>query len=283
MYVKLFESFLDSTVWMEDDHVVRIWLAMLLLADRDGIVRKPIPGLAHRARVNLSQCRSALDILSQPDPDSQSKVEEGRRILRLDDNEPMWLIVNYEFYRQLQSEQQRREYHAAYMKRYRALKKTQKEESSINTDENVKSVKECEIYGEGPLRHRELDRDLYSKEPKGSSSVSVPPPDVDWIFKQWNECAATYGLTQCRTISPERRKLAQARLGEHGEGSIQAAFNEISQSDLLRGDTKRGWKPTIDWVLKKANMIKVLEGNYREKRGRGGFDPNSAKQKGEVF
>ena len=40
-------------------------------------------------------------------------------------------------------------------------------------------------------------------------------------------------------------------------------FNNIEMSPFLRGD--HGWKGcTFDWVFKKANFQKILEGNYND-------------------
>ena len=33
MYIKLWDDILDSTVWMEEDHVIRVWLTFLLIAN----------------------------------------------------------------------------------------------------------------------------------------------------------------------------------------------------------------------------------------------------------
>lgn len=119
MYVKLFTSILESTVWAMPDPVLRVWLTLLLISDSDGCVRISLPGLAKRAGVNLDECKEALARLEAPDPDSQSKAEEGRRLLRIGGDEPIWQIVNYTRYRGLRDRQSRREYMADYMRDYR--------------------------------------------------------------------------------------------------------------------------------------------------------------------
>ena len=131
MFVKLFRSILDSTIWMEEDHVLRIWLVLLLNCDSEGIVKMPIPAMAQRARVTLDQCREALTRLEAPDPDSQSKEEDGKRIVKISEEEPIWFIVNYETYRRIRNEEQRKEYHRNYMREYRARKKAENESQSV--------------------------------------------------------------------------------------------------------------------------------------------------------
>jgi len=126
MYVKLFRSILTSTVWMEPTHVLRTWLTLLLLSDPDGNVLISVPGLAKEACITIDQCREALAKLESPDPESQHREEEGRRILRIGDDVPAWHIVNYAYYRGLRDKEQKREYMREYQKFYRSKKKVDK-------------------------------------------------------------------------------------------------------------------------------------------------------------
>jgi hypothetical protein len=166
MYVKLFRDMLNSTIWMQDDHVVRVWLVFLLMADQDGLVKIPIPALAMRSRTSLEHAREAVQYLESPDPDSQSSEEEGRRILRVHDDDPVWFIVNYEKYKRIRNAEDRREYMRHYMKDYRAKKKR---------DESVNSVNSCKP----PLAHTETDADAdveTETETEHLSSQSPPEP-----------------------------------------------------------------------------------------------------------
>lgn len=42
-------------------------------------------------------------------------------------------------------------------------------------------------------------------------------------------------------------------------------FTIASKSDFLNGKNNTGWTASIDWLLKPANFVKVLEGNYVNK------------------
>ena len=103
--------------------MLRVWLAMLLLSDSEGMVEISIPGLAKESRVSIEECKGALAILEAPDPESQSNDEEGRRLIRPNPDIPFWVIVNYQKYRKLRDAESRREYHREYMRDYRAKKK----------------------------------------------------------------------------------------------------------------------------------------------------------------
>jgi hypothetical protein len=106
-------------------------LAILLLADSEGYLLISVPGLAKEAHVSIDECRDALARLEAPDPESQHREEEGRRIIRIGGEVPAWHIVNYSYYRSLRDEDLRREYMREYQKDYRRKKKAAKL-SSVN-------------------------------------------------------------------------------------------------------------------------------------------------------
>lgn len=145
MYVKLYQDILTSTVWMQPDHVLRVWLTMLLLANSEGYVRISIPGLAKEAGVDVLKARDALATLEAPDEDSQSKENEGRRVIRLDEAEPVWFIVNYVKYRTLKNAEAKKGYMREYMRAYRARRK----QPELTSKGDVSLIPPCKSQGEG--------------------------------------------------------------------------------------------------------------------------------------
>lgn len=108
MFAKVFEQIFDSSI-AEDYHVRLVFEDLLTLADIDGVVDKTPEALARRTNVPLDIIKKAITVLESPDPRSRRKENEGRRIIRLDDHRDWgWLIVNYDYYRNLASEEQRR-------------------------------------------------------------------------------------------------------------------------------------------------------------------------------
>jgi hypothetical protein len=79
-FAKLFSSIVHSTIWREDDHVRIVWITMLALANKHGVVEASVPGLADASRVSLEQCEEALKKLESPDQYSRSQDFEGRRV-----------------------------------------------------------------------------------------------------------------------------------------------------------------------------------------------------------
>lgn len=103
MYVKLFSSILDSSIWSEDQPTRLVWITMLAMADEAGIVHAAVPGLSRRAGVSLLEARKALAILSEPDSESRSPEQEGRRIEKVPGG---WHLLNYEKYREIRTNEQ---------------------------------------------------------------------------------------------------------------------------------------------------------------------------------
>jgi len=115
-YTKLANSILTSTVWMEDDHTRIVWLALLAMADRNGEVQASIPGLANIARVPIEGCRAAIARFLSPDPDSRSKIDDGRRLSEIKGG---WFLVNHPEYRELASDEDRKHKAAIRQQRFR--------------------------------------------------------------------------------------------------------------------------------------------------------------------
>ncbi len=162
-YTKLFSEIVMSTVWREKDTTRLVWITMLALRNRHHIVEASIPGLADCARVSIKACRVALKILSDPDPDSRSQEQEGRRIESVDGG---WFIINGEKYRRKMSEDERREKNAIYQKNHRERKKVVSTQSDISA-KSAQTEEETET----------------EKKKKGGANKSRPTSVEDWLIK----------------------------------------------------------------------------------------------------
>jgi hypothetical protein len=136
-FVKLYDSILRSSVWLEDPPTRIVWITLLALAGPDGHVEASVPGLAHAANVPVPACRKALKILESPDPDSKDPANEGRRI-EADDGG--WLVLNYQKYREMPSPS------AIRMRRHRARQ--------ASHSDNVTTEAEAEAEAEAEERKR---------------------------------------------------------------------------------------------------------------------------------
>ncbi len=119
-YTKVFSSIITSTIWSEDDQTRIIWITMLAIADRHGDVAGSVPGLARIASVPIEACRRALEKFMGPDPDSRTTDDEGRRIEKIEGG---WHLLNYEKYREMATDEDRKLKAALRQQRARDRKK----------------------------------------------------------------------------------------------------------------------------------------------------------------
>ena len=110
---------------------------------------------------------------------------------------------------------------------------------------------------------QETDTDTDTElSPKGdcASGDALKP---EHVASKWNEIAGAIGRPKIRDLTPERRQLVRARIAQYGIDDFVTVFEKVTQSPFLRGE--RNWRgATFDWVVKKANFQKILEGNYDE-------------------
>lgn len=106
------------------------------------------------------------------------------------------------------------------------------------------------------------NQDILSIEsmPETDVSDTFDPKDV---VEVWNELALKIGKPKVRDLTPERRQLLKGRMSQYALDDFVLVFNNIERSPFLRGD--HGWRGcTFDWVFKKSNFQKILEGNYND-------------------
>ena len=128
-YTPLFSTIVCSSIWDEDNCTRIVWITMLALADASGNVESSIKGLAHQARVTVTQCNTALEILKAPDPYSKSKNNDGKRIEEIEGG---WHVINHAMYRNKAKSR------AEYMRKYREEKRKEaKENKETNTNTNT--------------------------------------------------------------------------------------------------------------------------------------------------
>ncbi len=154
-FTKLFSSIVTSSVWCEDDKTRIVWITMLAMSNRDGIVEAALPGLANAARVSVEDCRAAVAKLEAPDPDSRSLAHEGRRAAKIEGG---WQLLNYASYRRKLSAEERREYKASKQAEYRAKKKPRRESATWSKGSaSERAFIEAESSGDTKQAQRILD------------------------------------------------------------------------------------------------------------------------------
>ncbi len=105
-YAVIFSKIVDSSLWDEDDLVVKVFLTMLAKKDKDQVVRGNAYMIGRWARKTEKEVLEALKVLSSPDKGRLEPQEfDGRRIEKVSDG---WKILRGQYYQDLMVEVNRR-------------------------------------------------------------------------------------------------------------------------------------------------------------------------------
>ncbi len=78
-----------------------------------------------------------------------------------------------------------------------------------------------------------------------------------------------------KTLSEARRKAIKARLNTYSLDDFGTLFEKAEASAFLKGSNDRNWTANFDWLIKDANMAKVIDGNYDKQQRPKGSKPSS--------
>ena len=106
--------------------------------------------------------------------------------------------------------------------------------------------------------------------PDGTSSPSATDRDVPdrqdelaEALAAFNRMAAQVGLPEAQGLSRKRRLALKARLRDCGGiAGWRIAMDRVRASPFLRGDNDRGWRASLDFLLKPESFAKLMEGAY---------------------
>lgn len=90
--------------------------------------------------------------------------------------------------------------------------------------------------------------------------------DYQQIADMYNEiCISFPRLTK---LSDSRKKAIKARFNQgYVVEDFKRLFESAEASSFLKGKNGGDWSAKFDWLIKDANMAKVLDGNYADKKG----------------
>lgn len=114
-------------------------------------------------------------------------------------------------------------------------------------------------YGE-----KESESEIESKIYAVSNETVCRTSDVRRVIEAWNDT----GLTQVTKITADtnRGRMLKARIREYGVDGVLKAVENVKNSTFLKGQNSRCFEATFDWFVKPNNFLKVLEGNYTDKK-----------------
>ncbi len=177
-FTKLDSGIVHSTIWVQPHDVLRVWIAMLALANMDGYVRTAAPALAHTCMIPVDRMREILRILESPDEDSRSEAEGGRRLMKVQGG---WWLVNHAAYRAKVSAEEKR---AADRERI-AAKRAESRDVSQTVADVAQADAEAEAEADAEADADAIQSKNKSKEQVRSRGSRLP---TDWALPaDWKE------------------------------------------------------------------------------------------------
>jgi len=128
-FTKLVPEIIQSSIWNESPDIRCVWITLLAIKDENGYVRGDSQVISRLANIPLGSVQTALDKFQQPDFNSHTPDNEGRRISPAPGG---WIVLNHWLYRG----QDMKEIHAEYMRKWRKKTDVNKCDSQVITSES---------------------------------------------------------------------------------------------------------------------------------------------------
>ena len=106
--------------------------------------------------------------------------------------------------------------------------------------------------------------DIHTTIPDGI--VSAEPTPYSQIVDMYHKCCTT--LPKVKALSKTRQASIRSLYKKYGMDGFEDVFAKAGASDFLSGRTGKWNGCGFDWLIKPANFLKVLEGNYDNGKGR---------------
>lgn len=179
MYAKLMGRITESSLMEEPINVRYCFMMMLAIADPKGYVVGTDVAVARRINMSLEEFKECVRVLMLPDPDSNSKDHEGRRVI-VSDCERGYFLVNYAKYRDTRDEEERREYMREYMRKYRG----ESDVTDVNSGKPSKPKKEesGEVKEKGEADKANGKRGTREEMDAFFLELKLPKSDAEWFF-----------------------------------------------------------------------------------------------------
>ena len=166
-------------------------------------------------------------------------------------------IAGWEEYQNVDRLSEIREYNRIAKQKSRAKQKALQAPSD-DVNDMSKTSQHCHAIEE--------DKEL-EKEKESDKDIKVFS-DLQSVVDLYHSICVSF--PRIRSLSDARKKAIKARLKSYSLDDFKALFENAEASSFLKG-TEGGWKASFDWLIKEANMLKVLEGNYADKGKRYGY------------
>lgn len=222
-YGKLFDSIFDSSINEEELPVRWVFVTMIALSDREGVLDITRNALARRANVTRRQVTKAIEILSSPDPDSRNDELDGRRIIPIDSHRDWgWIVVSKKNYRSAKDLDEVRENN-------RNRKRKQRERNA-EAPENTPSGHADVTRSHGSSHHTKADTETKAEKEEQTPSESGGGPQEHPQRKRIKVIGDAWSERSSR--APDFKFLAKL-VKDYGDEVVLAKVTELGDDGHL--------------------------------------------------
>ena len=150
----------------------------------------------------------------------------------------------------------------------------QPSDNQVTTERHTEDRLGKDRLGKDRLEDNEISQCDAEKEYIHTSEVA--PVQLQSIVDMFNEICTSY--PKVTKLSAARQKAIKARLKVYSIEDFREMFTMAEQSHFLKGGNNRNWSANFDWLIKDANMAKVLDGNYNDNTNRSTYQTESESQ-----
>ncbi len=169
-------------------------------------------------------------------------------------------ITNWGKHQSLDKLEANKAYMRNYMKEYR---KKQKAVASGNAEDKLNGKVKHKVKINSADKDLEIEQDKELEENKDKSIYTSDNSgvhcDYQSIINSFNSICKS--LPSVKSLSDKRKKGIDEIQALMTEITFEQFFEKIESSDFLTG-RKGDWQTSFDWIIKPANAVKILEGNY---------------------
>lgn len=227
----------------DGDAIIVIWMKLLCLAGNindNGFIyfTKELPYTEQMLATQFNRSMTTVQLAI--------KTFEQFGMIEVIDN--ILHISNWEKYQSIDRLNEIREYNRIAKQRSRAKQKL------------LQNVNDMSMTGQ--LCHdtdidKELDKEVDKEVEEDKNKTRI---DYQQIADMFNSTCTSY--PSIKSLSDARKKAIKARLNTYSIDDFKTLFEKAEASSFLKGGNNNNWSATFDWLIKDANMAKVLDGNY---------------------
>jgi hypothetical protein len=248
MYAKLFDSMFHGSLCTKGPWEALVTFQnMLVLADRFGVVDKTPEIIARYTTIPLDIIQKGIAALEEPDPQSRSSVDGGRRIRLLPGRTWGWEIVNYQYYNSLRSAEDRREYQRNYQREWQKKRK-----QSVNT---INTINQTLTQSTNKTPHTHTHTHTQSEKEKSNKNYSkrkVLPIDF--------------------SLTAERQKKAETYWQKKGVSrDVESTFDQFAAHHKSKGTFMLDWDAA--WQTWYVNALDMGKDPLQRKNGKRFLSP----------